>query len=82
MVPHARRSKSYHRELAAALQRGAAAFESRLSHTERICSSANKKPSTSSCNGPRRCGIWASAPRRVAPPAHIGHMQQMGAVSS
>ena len=41
-----------------------------------------KKPITSPCNGPGRCGIWASAPRPVAPPAHIGHIQQMGAVSS
>ena len=82
MVPLARRSEDHYRVLAPALQRGAAAFEPWLPHAKRICSSANKKPITSPCNGPGRCGIWASAPRPVAPPAHIGHIQQMGAVSS
>ena len=47
--------KSYRRELASALQRRAAAFEPWLSHAE--------------CNGPGLCGIWASAPQPVAPPA-------------
>ena len=62
MVPLARRSEDHYRVLAAALQRGAAAFEPWLPHAKRICSSANKKPITSPCNGPGRCGIWASAP--------------------
>ena len=74
MVPLARRSEDHYRVLAAALQRGAAAFEPWLPHAKRICSSANKKLITSPCNGPGRCGIWASAPRPVAPPAHIGHI--------
>jgi hypothetical protein len=66
--------KEYHRELASALQRRAAAFEPWLSHAERICSSANKKPSTSSSNGPGRCGIWGlRAPARCTTRPHRAH---------
>ena len=43
MVPHARRSQGRHRELAAALQCRAAAFEPRLSHAERVRRSTNKR---------------------------------------
>jgi len=80
MVSHARRSKSYHRELASALQRRAAAFEPWLPHAERICSSANKNPAPRQATGRGAAVFGASTPRPVAPPAHIGHMQQMGAV--
>jgi hypothetical protein len=43
MVPLACRSESDHRELAAALQRGASAFESRLSDAERVCGAIDRR---------------------------------------
>ena len=51
-------------DMAAALQRGASAFEPRLSHAERVRGSRNKA-SAPPCNGPGRCGIWGlRAPAR------------------
>src|SRR6185312_14423567 len=79
MVSFACRSESDHRDVAAALQRGAAAFEPRLSHAERVPGSTGKR-SVPSCNGPGRCGMWASAPWPVAPPAPRGaHAENKGA---
>ena len=48
------------------LQRGASAFEPRLSHAERVRGSRSKT-SAPSCNGPGRCGIWGlRAPARCS----------------
>jgi hypothetical protein len=41
-----------------------------------------KNPAPLQATGRGAAVFGASAPRPVAPPAHIGHMQQMGAVSS
>jgi putative transposase len=41
-----------------------------------------KNPAPRQATGRGAAVFGASAPRPVAPPAHIGHMQQMGAVSS
>src|SRR6185437_5721516 len=68
MVPLACRSEGDYRELAAALQRGAPAFEARLSDAERIRGATDQRSAWQS-NGPGRCGTWAFAPRPVAPPA-------------
>ena len=67
MVPLARRGQGGDRELAAPLQRGAAAFEPRLSHAGRICAAGNANRGVSGCNGPGRCGVWGlRAPARCA----------------
>src|ERR1700733_15605959 len=71
MVSFARRGEGDHRDLAAALQRGAPAFQPRLSHAERVRGSTGKR-SVPSGNGPRRCGVWAFAPWPVAQPAPRG----------
>ena len=64
------------------LQRGASAFEPRLSHAERVRGSS-KQTSVPSCNGPGRCGMGASAPWPVAQPPRQGQMQEArDAVSS
>src|SRR5579872_2507939 len=68
MVPLACRSEGDYRELATALQRGAPAFEARLSDAERIRGATDQRSAWQS-NGPGRCGTWAFAPRPVAPPA-------------
>src|ERR1700752_4324837 len=79
MVSFACRGESAHRSMAAALQRGASAFEPRLSHAERVRGSTAKR-SAPSCNGPGRCGMWASAPWPVAPTAPQGaHAERPGA---
>ena len=57
--------------VATALQRSASAFEPRLPHAERVRGPAGQRSAPSS-NGPGRCGIWASAPWPVAPPAPQG----------
>ena len=56
MVSFARRGKGSDRRMAATLQRGTSAFESRLSHAERVRGSRSNS-SAPSCNGPGRCGI-------------------------
>jgi putative transposase len=44
---------------------------------------ASRKRSDASCNGPGRCGVGASAPQPVAPPAPPGaNAQAMGAASN
>src|SRR5689334_7133699 len=68
MVSFARRGEGDHRDVAAPLQRGASAFESRLSDAERVRGSTQKR-SVPSGNGPGRCGF---APRPVAQPAPRG----------
>jgi hypothetical protein len=71
VVSIARRGEGGHRNMAAPLQRSASAFEPGLSHAERVRGSAGEHSAPSS-NGPGRCGIWASAPWPVAPPAPQG----------
>ena len=71
MVSIARRGEGDHRSMAAALQRGASAFEPRLPHAEPVRGSTSKR-SVPSSNGPGRCGMWASAPWPVAQPAPPG----------
>src|SRR5262245_53842986 len=71
MVSFTRRGEGDHRDLEATLQQRATAFEPRLSHAERVRGSTDKR-SARSCNGPGRCGVWASAPWPVAQPAPQG----------
>jgi hypothetical protein len=83
MVSLPRRSKGDHRSTAAA-QRSAAAFESQLSHAQRV-RGARSKTSAPSGNRRGRCGTWgvralppgdgpnAAVPRRATIPS--GHVQ-------
>ena len=81
MVPHARRSQGRHRELAG--HYNAVRPHSSLGYltpNEFAAQQTNAAPGEATGRGAAVFG--ASAPPPVAPHAHIGHMQQMGAVSS
>src|SRR5436190_4574913 len=66
MVSFAPRGKGDHRNVAAALQRSASAFEPWLPHAQRV-RGARSKASAPSGNGPGRCGTWGlRAPVRCA----------------
>ena len=66
MVPVALRGEDHHRDMAQALQRGAAAFEPRLFDAGRVRREAQgERRSTRAGNGPGRCGRWGlRAPAR------------------
>src|SRR3981081_4613769 len=68
MVPFKSRGQDRHRKLAPALQRGAAAFEPRLSDAGRIRRTAQGASfSVRAGNGPGRCGTWGlRAPARCS----------------
>src|SRR3979490_2929958 len=68
MVPFQSRGQDRHRKLAPALQRGAAAFEPRLSDAGRIRRTAQGASfSVRAGNGPGRCGTWGlRAPARCS----------------
>src|SRR6478736_2499251 len=81
MVPVTDRGEGADRSVAEALQHGAAAFESRLSHAGRFRGEArearrNGRPS----DGADRCGIWGlrAPPRRTTVPQGANERSNRG----
>src|SRR6476660_5439638 len=81
MVPVTDRGEGADRSVAEALQHGAAAFESRLSHAGRFRGEArearrNGRPS----DGADRCGIWGlrAPPRRTTVPPGANARSNLG----
>src|SRR4249919_3123609 len=81
MVPVTDRGEGADRSVAEALQHGAAAFESRLSHAGRVRGEArearrNGRPS----DGADRCGIWGlrAPPRRTTAPQGANERSNRG----
>src|SRR6476620_4286195 len=81
MVPVTDRGEGANRSVAEALQHGAAAFESRLSHAGRFRGEArearrNGRPS----DGADRCGIWglSAPPRRTTVPQGANERSNRG----
>ena len=85
MVPLAGRGEGGDRELAAALQRGAAAFEPRLSHAGRVRGEDREaRRSVAAGNGAERCGMWGlrAPPRCTTAPQGATKAEPRAVVSS